>query len=76
MNCDFTIHGGRPLAKRSNETLWLQIPLTENGTAPAITIFLAPDIAEAFAEDLLAKARKTKRAQEIEREGVTTHEQA
>ena len=48
---DFDIHGSAPTVHRADRTVWLRIPLSDDG-APALAVFLSSEAAERLLESL------------------------
>lgn len=48
---DFDVHGASPTVHRADRTVWLRIPLSEEG-APALAVFLTAEAADRLLESL------------------------
>lgn len=66
---EFDIHGATPTVHRADRTVWLRIPLSDEG-APAIAVFLTSEAAERLLESLRVAVEGRRRLVALEAEAV------
>ena len=69
MSIRVDFHGSAPTVHRADRTVWLRIPLSDDG-APALAVFLSPEAAERLLESLRVAVEGRRRLVALDAEEI------